>query len=197
MNILLRFVPASSVLNGSVTFDGAHMHEYSLKSFRSQVSVVFQETMILEGTVKDNIAFGSGASDKDIEEAARQSDIHDFIQSLPEKYDTAIGSRGNFSGGQLQRICIARALCRKPSLLLLDEATSALDPVTERGIVETLGRLNKETNITIVSVSHHPDTARHVDQIVYLKNGRVEELGTYDELLEMKGGFAQLASSTR
>ena len=99
LNILLRFVPASSVLNGSITFDGMQMHEYSLKSFRKQVSVVFQHTMILEGTVKENIAFGSGASDKDVEEAARQSEIHDFIIALPEKYNTTIGARGNFSGG--------------------------------------------------------------------------------------------------
>lgn len=143
--------------------------------------------MLLNGTVADNIAFGIDAPLEQVEEAARLAEVHDLIESLPARYATPVGpgSATQLSGGQEQRICLARALCRRPKLLLLDEATSALDPATESAIIRTLERLRAEHGYTILAVSHHPNTALHADLIVVVHKGRIAERGTYTELMQI------------
>jgi len=187
LELLMRFrLP----LAGCITWDGGNISSASLESFKSQVSVMFQQTMILQATVRENITFGYSivADDVDaaVKRAAEMAEIDDTIRALPDGFDTEIGAGtvGGLSGGQLQRICLARSLFRRPSVLLLDEATSALDPVSEAAIIATLVRLRDTEGLTIVSVSHHPSTAVQADQIVVLDDGVIAENGTYEELTQ-------------
>jgi len=192
LNILYRFRKPN---DGSVEWDGTNLFGVPLESFREQVAVMFQKTMIYEGTVRDNILFGMKERPGGVEEAAEMAEIADTIRALPDGYDTVIGggSPGGLSGGQMQRICLARALYRQPSVLLLDEATSSLDAVAADAIIETLVRLRDEKGYTIVSVSHHPSTAIKANQIVVLKKGVIAEEGTYNELMALENGnFRQL-----
>ncbi|KAL7555251.1 hypothetical protein ACHAWF_018909 [Thalassiosira exigua] len=188
-------------LSGSVEWDGGDIKQASIESFKRQVGIVFQKTMIFQGTVRDNITFGAndgkggpmGDDDSAVEKAAEMAEVADVIRLLPNRYDTIIGSglsgTINLSGGQLQRICLARALYRKPSVLLLDECTSALDPQSEAAIIETLVRLRDTEGLTIVSVTHHPSTAVEADQIVVLAEGTVAETGTYSDLVARPDGI--------
>ena len=163
----------------------------SEKSYHEQVGVVFQKTMILNGTIRENIAFGTNASEAEVEEAAKRAEIHRAITNLEEGYDTIVGQSAtvNLSGGQLQRVCLARALCRKPKILLLDEATSALDPKTEAAIIRTLEHLRARESIAIISVTHHPSTTLNCDKIFVLERGSLVECGTYNELTSKPDGF--------
>ncbi|KAL7554702.1 hypothetical protein ACHAWF_018246, partial [Thalassiosira exigua] len=144
----------------------------------------------LIGSVRDNILFGLPEAPGAVEKAAQDAEIDHFIRALPDGYDTVIGgdATGGMSGGQLQRVCLARALYRKPSVLLLDEATSALDNETERAIIDTLVNLRDKEGLTLVSVSHHPSTAVKANKIVMLEHGVIAEEGTYDELMAIGGG---------
>src|SRR5207248_4241229 len=173
-------------------FDGHDLREIAIESLRSQLGVVFQESFMFDATVRENIAMGNpGADDAQIEQAARAAELHDFIMTLPRGYDTLVGERGGrFSGGQRQRLAIARALIRDPRVLILDEATSALDPRTDRLISETLERVAHGR--TTVAVTHRLTSVVGYDRIFVVVDGRVAEQGTHGELLARGGVYASL-----
>ncbi|KAL7550896.1 hypothetical protein ACHAWF_014100 [Thalassiosira exigua] len=188
LNLLMRFREPYA---GGISWDGSNIYNSSLDSFREHVSVMFQQTMIYMGSVRDNILFGLPEVPGAVEKAAQDAEIDHFIRALPAGYDTIIGgdATGGMSGGQLQRVCLARALYRKPSILLLDEATSALDNETEHAIIQTLVNLRDNEGLTLVSVSHHPSTAVKADNIVMLEHGVIAEEGTYNDLVTRDGGL--------
>jgi ATP-binding cassette subfamily B protein len=158
------------------------------------VGVVSQETYLLHTTVRENLRHARpDATDADIEAAARAAQIHDLIASLPEGYDTVVGSRGHrFSGGEKQRIAIARTLLRDPRVLVLDEATSALDTETERAVQRALDELSRGR--TTITIAHRLSTVRAADQIVVIDHGRIVESGTHDNLVARHGRYASLAA---
>ncbi len=179
--------------DGRVTIDGVDVRDLALADLARAVGVVSQETYLLHTTVRENLRYARpDASDAEIEAAARAAQVHEVIAGLPEGYDTMVGSRGHrFSGGERQRIAIARTLLRDPPILVLDEATSALDTETERAVqVAFDGLANGRTTITI---AHRLSTVRHADQIAVLDHGRVVEQGDHDALLARDGRYAALA----
>jgi len=188
LNLLMRFRKPNT---GTINWDGTDISDVSLESFRKEVAVMFQDTMIYEATVRDNILFGQPERPGGVEQAAKMAEIDSAIRDLPDGYETLIGGNSaiGMSGGQMQRICLARVLYRKPSVLLLDEATSALDAKTEKEIIDTLCRLRDNNKMTIVSVSHHPSTGVNADRIIVLDQGTIAEDGTYNELITIKGGI--------
>jgi ATP-binding cassette subfamily B protein len=179
---------------GAVMIDGVDLRAVTLDSLAATVGVVSQETYLFHSSVRENLRFAKpGASDEEIENAARTARIHDLIVSLPEGYDTVVGERGyRFSGGERQRMAIARTVLRNPPVLVLDEATSALDTQTEYAIQGELERLS-EGRTTIV-IAHRLSTVRDADQIVVLDHGRIVERGAHDELLERGGYYAALVA---
>jgi ABC-type multidrug transport system fused ATPase/permease subunit len=187
--LLTRFYDPSE---GAVTFDGRDIRQATLESVRGQIGFVFQDTFLFDNTVRENIAMGRpGASDSEIEAAARAAEVHDFVTALPRRYDTLVGERGSrLSGGQRQRLAIARALLRNPAILLLDEATSALDPRTERLISDTLERVGKGR--TTIAVTHRLTSIVDYDQIFVIVDGHLVEQGDHDELLNQGGVYATL-----
>jgi ATP-binding cassette subfamily B protein len=179
---------------GRVEIDGVDIRDVTLDSLRSQVGMVFEESFLFSDTVRANIGYGRpDATDEEIEAAARAAQIHDTIAALPDGYDTIVGERGfRFSGGEKQRIAIARTILRNPPVLVLDEATSALDVATERAVGEALERL-AEGRTTLV-IAHRLSTVRDADQIVVLDRGEVAERGTHEELLALGGRYAALVA---
>jgi len=179
---------------GRVTIDGFDIRELTFESLARSVGVVSQETYLFHATVRDNLAFAKpDATDEEIEAAARAAQIHELIATLPEGYDTVVGERGyRFSGGEKQRIAIARTVLRNPPILVLDEATSALDTQTERAVQEALERLAEGR--TTITIAHRLSTVRDADQIVVLDRGQVAELGTHGELLARGGRYAALVA---
>ena len=179
---------------GSVRIDGTDLRELTFGSLADAVGVVSQETYLFHASVRENLRFARpDATDEEIEEAARAAQVHDTIASLPEGYDTIVGERGfRFSGGEKQRIAIARTILRNPPVLVLDEATSALDVQTERAVGEALDRL-AEGRTTLV-IAHRLSTVRNADQIVVLNGGEIVERGTHDELLALGGRYAELVA---
>jgi len=186
--ILGFYVPHS----GQLLIQDQRMQDLDLHKWREQLSVVFQDNLLFSGTVMDNIRMGRmDASAEEIMEAARQAEIHEFIMSLPEQYETEIAEGGsNFSGGQRQRMAIARAILRNPSLLLLDEATSALDPISEAALNKTFAELSH--NRTVITVTHRLSSAMEADQIFVFDKGRLVESGKHEEMLLNEGLYKQL-----
>ncbi|MEU6861316.1 ABC transporter ATP-binding protein [Glycomyces sp. NPDC046736] len=187
LNLVLGFARPTS---GRILLDGVDMQELDLRTARRRTSVVPQESVLFEGTIRENIAYGlEGASEDRIITALRDANAWEFITDLPEGLDTVVGERGaRLSGGQRQRLAIARALVRDPRILLLDEATSALDPEAEALVKEALGRLMHGR--TTLVVAHRLSTIRSADRIVVLDRGRIAEQGTHAELLEAGGRYA-------
>jgi ATP-binding cassette, subfamily B, bacterial len=179
---------------GRVTIDDIDVRDLAFASLTRTVGLVSQETYLFHASIRDNLAFArADATEAEIEAAARAAQIHELITSLPDGYDTLVGERGyRFSGGEKQRIAIARTILRNPPVLLLDEATSALDTVTERAVQEALDTLAEGR--TTIAIAHRLSTVRRADRIVVLDAGRVAESGTHDELLALGGRYAELVA---
>ena len=174
---------------GSITIDGRPMSDYDIIAWRQSLSYLPQQAFLFSDTIRNNfLLFNSAAEDRDLDEVCRQVRMYDFVQALPNKYDTAVGERGiQLSGGQAQRLAIARALLSKPKFLIMDEATSNLDVDTERAITDHIVSLKKSA--TILMSAHRIVTALHSDKIYFIENGRVAESGSPRELIEQKGRF--------
>jgi ATP-binding cassette subfamily B protein len=179
---------------GGVTIDGTDIRTVTLQSLAATVGLVSQETYLFHASIRENLRFACpDASDEEIEAAARAAQIHDLIASLPDGYETPVGERGyRFSGGEKQRIAIARTILRNPPVLILDEATSALDTETERAVQHALDELARGR--TTIAIAHRLSTVREAEQILVLDAGHIVERGTHEELLEMGGRYAALAS---
>ena len=188
-NLIPRFYNVDS---GRITVDGVDVMDITLESLRRNIGMVSQNVFLFDGTVRDNIAYGRpDASDEEIVEAAKRANIHDFILTLSDGYDTEVGERGvKLSGGQRQRISIARVFLKNPKLLILDEATSALDNVTEMQIQSSLEELSRGR--TVVVVAHRLSTVKNADEIVVIDSTGIVERGTHDELLEKDGEYKKL-----
>jgi ATP-binding cassette subfamily B protein len=189
-SLLLRFYDPQ---HGRIVFDGKAATEYGLHELRSQMALVPQEVLLFGGSIAENIAYGKpGATQAEIEAAARRANAHDFITQFPEGYGTLVGERGvKVSGGQRQRIAIARALLKDPSILILDEATSALDAESERLVQQALEELMKGR--TCFVIAHRLSTIRNADLIVMLRDGAVRESGSHDELMLVpEGGYRRM-----
>ncbi len=189
MALLQRLYDPTS---GRVLLDGHDVRSFKQRSLRHRIGVVLQEGMLFDDTIRDNIAFGRpGASDEEIEAAARAANAHDFILRLPDGYATKAGERGaKLSGGERQRIAIARALLKDAPILILDEATSALDAESEDAVREALARLRKGR--TTFVIAHRLSTVTEADRIAVFRSGRIVEIGTHDELVAARGYYAQL-----
>ncbi len=189
--LLFRFYDVSG---GAIRIDDQDIRDVTLKSLHAAIGVVPQDTVLFNDTIRYNIAYGrDGATQEEIEQAARDAQIHDFIVSLPDGYDTMVGERGlKLSGGEKQRVGIARTLLKNPPILILDEATSALDTETEQEIKDALARASEGR--TVITIAHRLSTIAEADQIIVLEAGEIVERGRHDALLARGGRYAQLWS---
>ncbi|KAI2474119.1 ATP binding cassette (ABC) transporter subfamily B member [Diabrotica virgifera virgifera] len=189
IRLLFRFYDVES---GLIVIDGQHINTVTQESLRRSIGVVPQDTVLFNNTIKYNIQYGRlTASDADVIEAARGADIHDKILTFPESYETNVGERGlRLSGGEKQRVAIARTLLKAPNIILLDEATSALDTQTERNIQESLNRMC--TNKTTIIVAHRLSTIIHADEILVLQEGSIVERGKHEDLITQGGIYASM-----
>jgi ATP-binding cassette subfamily B protein/subfamily B ATP-binding cassette protein MsbA len=177
---------------GQVFVNGRDIREFTLRSYRDLLAIVQQDVFLFDGSVRDNIAYGRhDASDADIEDAARRANAHEFIERLPEKYETFIGERGvKLSGGQQQRLAIARAIVARPQILILDEATSNLDTESEQLIQASMASLL--AGRTTFVIAHRLSTIRRADLILLMEDGRIVERGTHASLMEARGLYYEM-----
>jgi ABC-type multidrug transport system fused ATPase/permease subunit len=189
VSLIPRFYDPTS---GTVKIDGVDIREYRFLELRDQIGYVLQETVLFEGTVHDNIAYGKkGVTEAQVIDAAKLANADEFIARMPHGYATMVGERGGtLSGGQRQRIGIARAIIRDNPILILDEPTAALDTESERLVIEALERLMKGR--TVITIAHRLSTIRDADKIILLKAGVVAEEGTHEELMALSGAYAEL-----
>lgn len=190
-HLIPRFYPLTE---GEILIDGTDIRDITAYSLRRNVGIVQQDIYLFNASIRDNILYGNpNATDEEVIAAAKRANIHDYIMTLPNGYDTQIGERGvRLSGGQKQRLSIARVFLKDPPILILDEATSALDNTTEILIQESLDELCKGR--TTIVVAHRLSTVKNADRIAVIRNGEVEELGTHEELIEENGTYAHLYS---
>lgn len=191
-DLLLRFYDPDE---GCISIDKVDLREFDLKSLRQRIAVVSQDTFLFNATVRENIQYGNPkATDTEIAEAARGAYAEEFIQALPNKFDTVIGDRGVcLSGGQRQRLAIARAILRNPEILILDEATSALDSTSEKLVQKALDTISQDK--TVLIIAHRLSTIRQADKILVMKQGEIVEKGSYLELMTIKGHYYNLAKN--
>ena len=189
MSLLIRFYDPKA---GRIELDGVDLRDLKLDSLRDQISVVLQEPLLFSGTIEENIRYGKlEASAEQIRDAARAANAHDFIEGLPAGYNTVLGERGaQISGGERQRICVARAFLKDAPILILDEPTSSIDSKTERVILDALDDLMEGR--TSFTIAHRLSTVRHVDQILVMSEGRIVERGTHEDLIRGGGIYGQL-----
>jgi ATP-binding cassette, subfamily B, heavy metal transporter len=187
--LLFRFYDVTS---GAVRIDGQDLRDVTQTSLHAQIGVVPQDTVLFNDTIRYNIAYGKAdATEEEIVAAAQAARIHDFVTRLPEGYETKVGERGlKLSGGEKQRVGIARTLLKNPPILILDEATSALDTQTERSIQESLAEMGQGRSV--ITIAHRLSTIADADQILVLEDGRVIERGTHDDLLDLAGIYAAM-----
>ncbi|MEM1021354.1 MAG: ATP-binding cassette domain-containing protein, partial [Pseudomonadota bacterium] len=187
--ILFRFYDISG---GAVTIDGQDVRDVTQASLRQNIGIVPQDTVLFNDTIAYNIGYGrTGAAQEDIEAAAKQAQIHDFIIGLPDGYETVVGERGlKLSGGEKQRVAIARTILKNPPLLILDEATSALDTRTERDIQAALNHV-AESRTTLI-IAHRLSTVVDADDIIVLSKGEILERGKHEDLLMLGGVYAEM-----
>lgn len=185
VNLLLRLYDPTS---GSILVDGRDLRDVRANSYQEQVGIVLQETYLFNGTVRENVLFGKpGATDKEVEDAARLSDLHDFVASLPDGYDTNLREGTRLSGGQKQRIGIARAIVRNPGILIMDEPTASLDSASEQRVYATLNRVGQDRTTCVVT--HRLSTVMDADEILVMADGRIVERGTHADLIEQRGAY--------
>jgi ABC-type multidrug transport system fused ATPase/permease subunit len=190
---MIQLVPRFyDVKSGAITIDGINVRDLRIKSLRNSIGMVLQDNILFTGSIRENLCYGRpSATDQEIIAAAKMGNAHDFIMTLPNGYDTEIGERGTkLSGGQKQRIAITRAFLRDPRILILDEATSALDSESEKLIQSALERLM--VGRTTLIIAHRLSTIRHADKIVAMRDGRIAEIGTHNELMRNYGVYQQL-----
>lgn len=191
VSLLLRYY---DVTGGRIIVNGHDLREYRRETLLQKVGYVSQDTFVYNETIKENIAFGGEYSDGEIIEAAKKANIHTFIAGLAEGYDSIVGDQGiKLSGGEKQRIAIARALVRKPEILVLDEATSNLDNESEAIVQDSINRVSR--SVTTFIIAHRLSTIRKADAIYFMSRGQILESGTHDELMEMRGGYYDLYES--
>ena len=193
-NLIQRFYNPSNPHRGRITIDGADIKAIDVAFLRSKMAVVSQTPYLFDLTIRENITYGLSPGrfdlllDEQIEKAARMAGIHDFISSLIRGYDTPLGDCGStLSGGQAQRIALARALVRNPEILLLDECTSGLDPESSLAVQKSVSELVKEGGRTTIIITHKEDMMKIADRVVVMKSGEIVEVGTCDELIARRG----------
>lgn len=191
VSLLLRYY---DVTDGRILINGYDLREYNRETLLQKVGYVSQDTFVYNATVRENISFGGDYSDEEIVESAKKANIHAFIVGLPEGYDSIVGDQGiKLSGGEKQRIAIARALVRRPEILVLDEATSNLDNESEAIVQDSINHVSK--NITTFIIAHRLSTIRKADTIYFMSKGKILESGSHDELMERKGCYYELYES--
>ncbi|MCH5180076.1 MAG: ABC transporter ATP-binding protein [Erysipelotrichales bacterium] len=190
---LCHIIPAFYRVNeGDIYIDNHNINDINLLSLRENIGIVQQDVFLFNGTIRDNILYGKlNATEEELIEASKNADIYDYVMSLPDKFDTIVGERGiKLSGGQKQRISIARVFLKNPALLILDEATSALDNATEMAIQKSLDKLAKGR--TTIVVAHRLSTIKNANEIAYVEDGEIKEVGTHENLLSKKGRYYAL-----
>ena len=192
---LIKSICKLEKANGTIIIDNINLNNLSRKDISKMIALVPQSPFLIAGTIFENITYGidRAVSQEEVEEASRRAYILDYINSLPDKFDTMVSEGGNnLSGGQRQRIAIARIFLRKPKILILDEATSALDNTSEKHIQEEIEKMKEENNTTIIAIAHRLTTLKNCDRIIVLNKGHIEEEGKFDDLIEKGGMFSDM-----